>query len=45
MKNSKILASIPHNFGDLPYQKFMPSYKTYFILFMVKIWSKLNKYC
>jgi hypothetical protein len=32
-------------FGDLPYKNIMPSYKTYFILFLVKIWSNLNKYC
>jgi hypothetical protein len=32
-------------FGDLSYEKFVSSYRTYFILFMVKIWSNLNKYC
>jgi len=32
-------------FGDLSYKKIMPSYITYFMLFVVKIWSNLNKYC
>jgi hypothetical protein len=31
--------------GFLYYQIFMPSCRTHFILFVVKIWINLNKYC
>jgi hypothetical protein len=42
IQDSKINST---KFGDLSYKNIVSSYRAYFILFMAKIWSNLNKYC
>jgi hypothetical protein len=45
MKNIQDSSINSKNFDFSYYQNFMPSCRTYLILFVVRIWINLNKYC